>query len=139
MRSDLPIIDGNTEEYWAAAGRGVLLIKHCRSCGLQYFYPRPRCPECWSNDTEWVEACGRGTIYSYSVVRRQGLMPFRDKVPYVVAVVELDEGPRMSCNIVDCGPEAVRIGAEVRVTFEVRDDVHLPQFSLVELGPSGRP
>jgi hypothetical protein len=66
-------------------------------------------------------------------------MPFRDKVPYVVAVVELDEGPRMSCNIVDCGPEAVRIGAEVRVTFEARDDVHLPQFSLVELGPSGRP
>ena len=112
-----------TKPYWAAAAKGRLLIKKCNACGEPHFYPRSICPFCFSDDTTWIEASGKGTIYSYSVMRRA-------PVPYVVAYVTLAEGPTMITNIVDCDPNAVKIGQAVRVTFKPSDGgPPLPMFT----------
>jgi uncharacterized OB-fold protein len=100
-----------TKPYWDAAARGQLLIKKCNACGELHHYPRSICPFCFSADTTWVAASGKGTIYSYSVMRRA-------PVPYVVAYVTLAEGPTMITNIVDCPPDVVKIGQAVRLTFK---------------------
>ncbi len=118
-----PVVNSETEPYWAAAGRGVLLLKRCRGCGSTHYYPRAVCPRCRGGDTEWYEASGRGTIYTYSVMRR---VP----VPYAIAYVTLDEGVTMMTNIVDCDPLRPRIGDRVRVRFEQCEDVWVPLFAL---------
>jgi uncharacterized OB-fold protein len=112
-----PIPDQSTAHYWEAAARGELVIKRCDNCGRAHFYPRPFCPVCWSTAVRWERASGRGTVYTFSVVRRSDLPPFRDRVPYVPAIVELAEGPRMMTAIVDVDPADVRIGMEVDVAF----------------------
>lgn len=129
----LPVPDSETAAYWSAAREGKLLIKECRSCGKAFFYPRNACPRCWSSETEWREASGRGTVYTFTVVHQNDLPPFRDRLPYVVAVVELDEGVRMTSNIEECRPEHVRCGMPVRVAFRTEarsedDAVALPVF-----------
>ena len=103
-----------TKPYWDAAAKGQLLIKKCNACGEPHFYPRSICPFCFSGDTTWVAASGKGTIYSYSVMRRA-------PVSYVVAYVTLAEGPTMITNIVDCDLNAVKIGQAVKVTFKPSD------------------
>ena len=128
----LPQPDVETQPYWDAAAEGKLLIKHCTACDRSFFYPRNHCPRCWSTDTEWREAAGTGTVYTFTVVHQNDLPPFRDRVPYVVAIVELDEGARMTSNIEGVDAEEVACGMPVRVSFreEARDDggVHLPVF-----------
>ena len=128
----LPQPDLETQPYWDAAREGKLLIKRCRSCGRSFFYPRAYCPTCWSVDTTWVEASGRGTIYTFTVVYQNDLPPFNERVPYVVAIVELEEGVRMTSNIEDVAPGDVRCDMAVRVVFreEQRDDetIALPVF-----------
>jgi uncharacterized OB-fold protein len=115
-----------TKPYWDAAAKGQLLIKKCNACGEPHFYPRSLCPFCFSGDTAWVAASGKGTIYSYSVMRR---VP----VPYVVAYVTLAEGPTMISNIVDCDLNAVKIGQAVKVTFKPSDGGPLvPMFTPAE-------
>lgn len=105
-----PDINLETAQYWKAANEGTLLLKRCRACSRVHFYPRAVCPRCLSSDTEWVEASGKGTIYSYSVMRR---VP----VPYAIAYVTLEEGVTMMSNIVDCDLDSVAIGQEVEVVF----------------------
>src|SRR3989442_5658037 len=119
----LPVADIETAPYWEATREGRLLIKECRSCGRPFFYPRASCPRCWSSETAWREASGRGTVYTFTVVHQNDLPPFRDRLPYVVAVVELEEGVRMTSNIEACAPDDVRCGMAVRVAFrdEQRD------------------
>jgi uncharacterized OB-fold protein len=129
----LPLPDAETAPYWDAAREGRLLIKRCRACSEAFFYPRTYCPRCWSAETEWVEASGEGTVYTFTVVYQNDLPPFRDRVPYVVAIVELAEGVRMTTNVEGVEPEAVRCGMPVRVAFreEPRDEddvVALPVF-----------
>jgi len=129
----LPIADMETSPYWDATANGKLMIKRCRSCARAYFYPRDHCPKCWSTDTEWIEASGRATVYTFTVVYQNDLPPFRDRVPYVVACVDLEEGVRMTTNIEGCAPEDVRCGMAVTVAFrsEMRDEersVSLPVF-----------
>ena len=106
----LPTPDAETQPYWDAAKDGRLLIKRCRACTRPHAYPRPFCPHCWSEDVEWEEASGAATLYTYSIVRRNDLPPFNERVPYVAAVVDLAEGPRMLTNLVDCDLGDVRIG-----------------------------
>ena len=113
----LPVADLETAPYWEGTSAGKLLIKECGSCGRMFFYPRSHCPSCWSTDTTWREASGRGTVYTFTVVYQNDLPPFRDRVPYVVAIVELDEGVRMTSNIEGIAPEDVRCGMPVRVAF----------------------
>ena len=129
MRFDLPTPDDHTQAFWDAARRGTLLIKRCSACGRAHYYPRPFCPYCWSLEVSWETAGGGGTLYTYSVVHQNDLPPINERVPYVAAVVELDEGPRMMTNIVDCDIDALRVGMAVEVHFRViSDDVAIPVF-----------
>jgi uncharacterized OB-fold protein len=130
MRFDLPTPDAETQPYWDAAREGKLLIKQCGACGRAHFYPRPFCPHCWSTDVTWEEASGRGTLYTYSIVRRNDLPPFGLRVPYVAAVVDLEEGPRMQTNLEGYEAEAdIQIGMAVQVAFrEETDEFTFPVF-----------
>lgn len=129
VRFDLPTPDNETRPFWDAAREGKLLIKQCNSCDRFHFYPRPFCPRCWNDDVEWTEASGRGTLYTWSVVHVNDLPPFPERVPYVAAIVELEEGPRIMTNIVDCEFDALRIGMPVEVTFRpASDEFTLPLF-----------
>jgi uncharacterized protein len=106
-----------TEEFWAATAEHKLLLRRCDDCGNPIWYPRTFCPDCGSFDTSWSEASGRGTVYAFTVVHRSNLEGYRQASPYVVAYVELEEGPRIMTNIVGCEPDAVRVGLPVRVVF----------------------
>ena len=119
-----------SEEYWRAAREREFKIQQCASCGTHMHYARYNCVQCGSEDLAWIRASGLGTVYSYTIVRRAGHPAFVDYVPYVAAIVELDEGPRISTNIIDCNVEAVTIGMRVRVTFEEAEDgIVFPVFT----------
>ncbi len=119
-----PTLNVGDEPYFAAAADGKLLIKHCAACSQYHHYPRALCPFCFSDRTEWTEATGKGTIYSFSVTRRAG------PIPFVLAYVTLDEGPTMMTNIVDCDLDAVRIGQHVKVVFKPAETGEkLPMFT----------
>jgi uncharacterized protein len=106
-----------TDPFWSATLDRRLLLARCEGCGQIIWYPRAMCPACGGRSISWVEATGRGRVYSFSVVHR-GPGPYRDRPPYVVAYVELDEGPRILTNIVGCPPEDVAIGQSVQVVFD---------------------
>jgi uncharacterized OB-fold protein len=110
-----PVVYPDNQSFWQAAGEGRLLVKHCNACKQRHWYPRPLCPHCGSADTEFIEASGKGAVYSVSVTRRAG------PTPYAIAYVTLDEGVTMMTNIVDCDLDAVRIGDRVEVVFKVSD------------------
>jgi len=128
-RFDLPAPDPETQPFWDSARDGKLLIRRCDACGEAHFYPRPFCPKCWSPDVRWEEASGRASLYTWSVVHRNDLPPFPERVPYVAAVVDLAEGPRMMTNIVDCDDVALEVGLALEVTYRpIADDVTIPVF-----------
>ena len=103
-RADVPTIDAASAPYWGAARRGQLLIAECAACGKVHHYPRPFCPFCWSEDVRPVQASGVGTLYTYSTVYVNDLAPFKERLPYVAALVELDEGPRLMTTIEGAAP-----------------------------------
>ncbi|MFF2899847.1 Zn-ribbon domain-containing OB-fold protein [Streptomyces sp. NPDC057966] len=117
VRFDRPEPDAFTRPYWDAAARGQLLLRRCRDCGRAHHYPREFCPHCWSEDTDWERASGDATLYTWSVVHRNDLPPFGARVPYVAAVVDLAEGPRMMTEVVGCEESALAVGMALRVTF----------------------
>lgn len=121
-RFDLPEVDAFTRPYWDAAAEGRLLLRRCRAegCGAAHHYPREFCPYCWSEEVGWEPATGRATLYTWSVVHRNDLPPFGDRVPYVAAVVDLAEGPRMMTEIVDCPEAELRIGMPLVARFRGR-------------------
>ncbi len=128
-RFDLPVIEEETRPHWEAARDRRLLIRRCRACGVAHFYPRPFCPECWSEEVVWEEATGRATLYTHSTVHRNDLPPFGERVPYVAAVVELEEGPRMMTELVAAEPADVRIGMALEVDYrDLTDEVTVPVF-----------
>jgi uncharacterized OB-fold protein len=128
-RSDLPTIEGESKPFWDAARQGRLAIGHCNSCGLHHYYPRPFCPHCWSEDVALVDASGRATLYTYSIVFMNDLAPFNERLPYVAAMVDLEEGVRLTTNVVECPPEALHIGMPLTVTFEeVTPEISKPVF-----------
>ncbi|SDB75111.1 Zn-ribbon domain-containing OB-fold protein, partial [Belnapia rosea] len=94
-----PVVNADSAPYWQGAREGRLLIRRCDACGKTHFMPRHLCPACWSADLRWVEATGRGTVHSFTVIRRAPLAAFAPRVPYVVALIDLEEGPRMMANI----------------------------------------
>lgn len=126
-----PVIDPGTKPFWDAAREHRLLLPRCRSCSEHHFYPRELCPHCYSDDLEWVDASGKGEVYSYTVARKPAGPAFAADVPYVIAMIRLDEGPRMLTNIVTSDVEGVRIGARVKVSFDdVTPELTLPKFRL---------
>jgi uncharacterized OB-fold protein len=117
--------------YWQAAREGRLVVQRCPACGHRQLYPRCLCTQCASERLEWMDASGRGRVKSFTVIRRAVSAAYEPELPYVVALIELAEGPTMMSNIVACAPEAVRIGAPVRVRFDAwSPDWRLPVFTL---------
>ena len=124
-----PVPGPESAPYWEAARRHELALPRCRRCGQRWAPPTARCPACLSEDIEWRPVSGRGQIFSFTVFRRAYHPAYRERLPYVVAVIELDEGPRLVSNIVGCPPEEVVCDLPVMVTFEQRGEHVLPQFT----------
>jgi uncharacterized protein len=123
-----PPITLETQPFWDAATEGRLVLPRCDECATVIWYPRAFCPACGSTSVTWIDAVGTGAVYSCTVVRK-GQGQYREAAPYVVAYVELDEGPRMMTNVVGCDPDAVHIGMRVEVTFDATDKgTALPRF-----------
>lgn len=115
--------------FWDAAREHRLSLQRCAACGRHCYYPRALCPHCGGSDLAWTDVSGRGTVYSYTIARRATARAFEPDVPYVIAIVELAEGPRMTTNIVGCDPDAVHIGMPVEAAFDdVTDEVTLVTF-----------
>ncbi len=112
-RIPAPVPTVESQPYFDAAREGRLLVKHCKSCGQNHFYPRSLCPFCFSDATEWKDAAGTGEIYTFSVVRQN-----KGEVPYVLAYVTLDEGVTMMTNIVGADIGSLHIGQRVKVSFQ---------------------
>ncbi len=128
-----PIISADGAPYWRAAAENRLEIQQCSDCGAYRFPPSHLCRDCGSDNTAWVAVSGEGTIYSFSIVHRAPTPAFRALVPYVVALIDLAEGPRMMANITGEGALDCAIGDAVRVCFEDRGEgAKVPQFQLAE-------
>jgi uncharacterized OB-fold protein len=121
-RADIPTIDAASAPYWEAARQGRLLIAKCATCGRVHHYPRPFCPHCWSEDVHPVQASGAGTLYTYSIVYVNDLAPFKERLPYVAAIVELDEGPRLMTLIEGVDPDRLEVGQAVTAVFRPVDE-----------------
>ncbi|MEU9803382.1 OB-fold domain-containing protein [Streptomyces sp. NPDC051000] len=155
-RYDLPEVDDFTRPYWDAAAQGHLLLRRCADCGRAHHYPREFCPYCWVGEERvtWERAGGRAVLYTWSVIHRNDLPPFGERVPYVAAVVDLEEGPRMMTELVPFGGGGLlgggllggggpagaspsggglRVGMPVEVAFrEAAEGVWVPVFGVVE-------
>ena len=119
-----PELNPGDKEYFDAAAEGKLMLKKCGDCNEVHHYPRAICPFCWSDKVSWVQAKGTGVIYTYSVTRRGG------PVPYCIAYVTLDEGPKMMTNIVDTDLDTIKIGQKVKVVFKKSENgTSIPMFA----------
>ncbi|WP_286538271.1 Zn-ribbon domain-containing OB-fold protein [Variovorax sp. J31P179] len=127
----MPIPTNETTPYWQAALEGRLNVQYCRACARHQFYPRHFCTQCLSNEIEWVQASGRGRIYTYTVCHVAAHPAFESRVPYAIGMIELDEGVRMLAGIVGSDFEQLAIGAPVEVCFErISSEIALPMFRL---------
>jgi uncharacterized OB-fold protein len=124
-----PRITAETRPFWDGCGEGELRYQRCAACGRVQFYPRALCAGCGATDLAWERARGTGTVHAVTVVYRPPTPAFKADVPYAIALVDVDEGFRMMANVVGVDPERVAIGDRVRVVFERRGDVALPQFT----------
>jgi len=126
--TDAVVSNADSKEYWEAARQGRLVFKHCKACGHIQFPPRHLCPKCWSEEADWVQHSGRGSVHSFTIVHRAPTPAHAAKVPYVLAVLDLDSAPRMVANIVGDDALGVSMGDRVEVVFEERHGAALPQF-----------
>ena len=117
--------------HWDGCRQGELRVQHCRACEEYVFIPQSTCTRCLSSDLEWVTSTGRGQLYSYTVVHRPQRPSF--KTPYVVAIVELEEGFHMLSNLIDCPEDAIRVGMALEAVFEpLSEEITLPYFRPAE-------
>ncbi len=121
-----------TQAYWDACRDGRLTFQRCRDCGRAQFYPRAICSHCQSAQLRVEVSAGKGRVYSFTVVCRAPSAAFKPRVPYVLALIDLDEGFRMMANVLGCDPRSVTIGAPVQVVFETVGGQRLPQFELAD-------
>jgi uncharacterized OB-fold protein len=137
-RKPQPRPTATSRPFWEAAKRGVLSIQACEACQNMQFPPKPLCAACWSEAVGWRACSGRGTVYSYAIAHRTSTRGFREDTPYAVAIVELEEGPRMTSNIVGCAPADVCVGMPVEAVFDaVTEETTLVKFRPAE-GRDGR-
>ena len=128
----LPVFDADSRPFWEGAKAHKLVLQQCGGCGKFVFYPRVLCPHCHSDSLEWKDVSGEGTIHTFTVARRPAGPTFKEDLPYVVALIDLKEGPRMMSNIVTDDVDSVKIGQSVKVTFDdVTGEVTLPKFQVV--------
>ena len=125
----LPTPNAETRAYWQGCAEGRLLIQQCADCGHLQFYPRLICTKCASRTVGWHEASGCGVVKSFTIIRRAVSAAFEADVPYVVALITLEEGPTMMANVIECDVDKVAIGMAVKVTFERRGEaISVSQF-----------
>ena len=117
-----------SQAYWDAAREHRLVAPRCCACATLFLYPRSTCPACLSTEHDWVQLSGRGRVYTFTVVRQAAHPAFADDVPYVFAIVELDEGPRLVTNVIGCDPDDVRCDQPVEVVFDDDGEVTVPKF-----------
>ena len=124
-----PAVSPETKPFWDAAQRGELHVQRCQACGRHYFYPRPFCPNCFSDDVHWERVSGRATLHSY-VISHRPVPGWENDVPYAIAVVELEEGPRMASSIVGIPntPEDLVLDMALEVCFEEQAGMMIPKF-----------
>jgi uncharacterized OB-fold protein len=124
-----PVADWETRGYWEGAGRHELVLQRCRRCGTVQHRPRALCVTCMGGEIEHFVASGRGSVWTFTVTEQNQVPPFRDATPYVLAYVELEEGPRLLTNVVGCPPDDVRIGMPVVAEFRAdADGLAVPVF-----------
>ena len=116
-----------TQPFWDATKDHRLMLQRCAN-GHVFYYARTHCPECLSNEVDWVQASGRGKLYSYTVARRPQSPEFAEDVPYIIAAITLDEGPRMTSLLVEADPDNVAIDGPVEVTWDDLDELSMPYF-----------
>ncbi len=134
----VPVVNRWAQPFWDAAREHRLMLQRCRDCARHVFYPRLACPHCQADTLEWVDASGRGTLYSFTVVMANAPSAFAADVPYVVAVVRLEEGVQMLTNVVDCDPATLCCDQPLEVTFRRRDDTFtLPCFRPAQAAAAG--
>jgi uncharacterized protein len=128
----VPNADDVSGPFFEGARRQVLMIQQCTSCSTAQVPGRYVCDECLSDELEWIEASGRGTVFTFVIVHQKYHPAFLDEIPYNVALIELEEGPRLTSNIVGIPNEAIYVGMPVQVTFEDGSgSVPLPKFRAV--------
>jgi uncharacterized protein len=129
IQRSLPSPSDQSAAFWAATAEGRFLIQRCKRCQATIFYPRVNCTSCGSTDLANEAASGQGTVFTYTIARRPTHRAFAEAGPYVIAIVELAEGPHVTTNIVDCDPADVSIGMAVEVCFAPEvDGIALPLF-----------
>ncbi len=128
----VPVVASWSQPFWDAAKEKRLIIQQCTACGEHVFYPRMVCPHCAADSLVWVEASGKGTVYSYTVVEANAPSTFLADMPFVIAVIRLEEGVQMLSNVIGCDPHSVECDMPVKVTFEkLNDEFTLPKFKPV--------
>ena len=129
----LPDTRNAGKTFWSAATEGRLLVPSCNACGQPFWHPRLRCPRCGSDDVGAITGSGKGTIHTFTIVRQTADPFFRTKLPYAVAMIDLDEGVRLLSNVVETSIEALHIGMRVEVLFEAAGEaVSVPLFRACE-------
>lgn len=118
-------------EFWEASERDLLLGQRCNRCSVLQYYPRSRCTTCGSAEWEYEQLSGRGTVYSWTEVLRNAPSEAKADVPYILAIVRLEEGPQLLTRIIDASPQAVEFDGAVDVVFRKLGDHRLPCFRLV--------
>src|SRR5947209_13068921 len=125
----LPVITEESRPFWEGCRQGKLLLQYCEQCQRYQFYPRLYCMQCGADTPRWVEASGRGTIYSYTIIYQNKSPEFAHDTPYNVAIVQLEEGPRIMSNVVNSDPAHLRVDLPVKVVFDsVSETISLPRF-----------
>ena len=125
----IPEADDESREFYEGARRHELMLMRCRACGAWRLPSRPRCPDCWSTDTEWARASGRATLHSFGLMH-QKFPGFADETPYLYAVVELEEGPRIVSDVVGVPREDLRLDMPLVAHFDdVSDNTTLVRFA----------
>ncbi len=128
-KKPLPVIQTWSKAFWEGTKKRKLLIQECQDCKAKIFYPRRACPECWSSNLGWTESKGKGKVYAFTVTMSDVEPRFAGDLPYVLALIELDEGIRMMGNIIGEDPKDFRIGMNVEVVFEdVTPEITLPKW-----------
>ena len=131
-RKPLPVPSDISRPFWEGLREGLLRVQRCRDCGRQVFYPRSFCTHCLSESLDWVTVSGRAKLYSFTVVRRAMNPAFQEDVPYVYAIVELEEGPRVTANVVNCPLEALRVDMPLKAIY----DSVTPEVTLLKFEPA---
>jgi uncharacterized protein len=128
----IPVPTEETAEFWRGCQHGELRIQCCDDCGRYQFPPHSLCRHCSSTKIEWTTASGRGKVLSWTIVHWSPNPAYAADAPYSLALIQLDEGPRMLSNIIGCPPHPIQIGMQVKVEFErCSPEIMLPRFRMV--------